>query len=155
MPKGEEHYNWKGGIRKGGKEGYTREKCPAHPYCDDRGYVLQHRLVMEKHLGRQLLPTEVVHHINRDTNDNRIENLMVYNKGEHTTLHRIGKNHTDIAKDKIRLARLGKKRSVEDRKKMSERHKGTKHSEETKRKIGLKSKETWNRIRKNKEQELK
>ena len=33
-----------------------------HPYCDDRGRVMEPRLDMEVKIGRYLLPTEVVHH---------------------------------------------------------------------------------------------
>lgn len=84
---GEGNHRWKGGLRKHGA--YLLALCPNHPYADNKGYVPQHRLVMEAHIGRPLLPTEVIHHINGIGSDNRIENLMLFpGRGSHTNYHK-------------------------------------------------------------------
>ena len=72
--KGSAHWMWKGGRREG--QGYIDIYQPEHPYNND-GYVLEHRLVMEKHLGRYLKRWEHIHHKNRIRNDNRIKNLEI------------------------------------------------------------------------------
>ena len=49
--------------------------------------VAEHRLVMEKHLGRKLLSTETIHHINENRLDNNVENLKIVKTGEHLHCH--------------------------------------------------------------------
>lgn len=51
-----------------------------------------HRYLMECYLGRELKSSELVHHINNNVYDNRLENLQVVTRGEHKRLHpEIGK----------------------------------------------------------------
>ena len=76
------------GGRHTGANGYVFALAPDHPATDVRGYVYEHRLIMEAALGRYLEPEEVVHHINGDKLDNRIDNLALYaNHSEHMKDH--------------------------------------------------------------------
>ena len=77
--------------------------------------VREHRYLMEQHIGRKLQKNEVVHHINGDRADNRIENLEVKIKNLHDKEHTIGsknpfygKRHTKETKEKISKAKKGR-----------------------------------------------
>ena len=55
-------------VRSTGRAGATKER--------------EHRVVMEEHLGRKLLPGENVHHINGIRDDNRLENLELWSSSQ-------------------------------------------------------------------------
>ena len=86
-PKGTKSPNYKNG-KFISKRGYIYVLKPNHPNKTKMGYVLEHRLVMEKHLNRYLKPKEVVHHINKNTSDNTISNLVLFpNQSAHRAFH--------------------------------------------------------------------
>jgi hypothetical protein len=87
--RGEKHHNWKGGKPKN-KHGYVM--------VNQNGKMrLEHRVLMEKHIGRKLREDEHIHHINGIKDDNRIENLQVIDPVEHQKIH----NQLDLPEDKI------------------------------------------------------
>lgn len=82
-------------------------------WVDRRGYrwirvngrsVREHRYVMEQSLGRKLLPTEIVHHRNGDTADNRLDNLEVMDGGDHMRHHHKGVRRPDMARERMSRA---------------------------------------------------
>jgi HNH endonuclease len=74
--------NWHGGINI--HNGYILIRNKAHPYANGGGYVREHRLIMEKFLGRYLDPSEDIHHKNGNKQDNRIENLeLLKSRSDH------------------------------------------------------------------------
>lgn len=74
---------WKGG-RYYDDDGYVLIYAPDHPHATKDGRVREHRLVAEKKLGRHLLPTEVVDHIDGVRDNNDPSNLRVFERnGEH------------------------------------------------------------------------
>ena len=64
-----------------GADGYIRV------WTKDRGWVFEHRLAMEEHMGRRLKRGEVVHHIDGDVTHNRPENLQLATVAEHRDIH--------------------------------------------------------------------
>jgi hypothetical protein len=83
---GSKNPNWRGG--KTVKDGYIVVRCEGHPHAMREGfYVPEHDLIMEKHIGRYLRPGEIVHHINHNRKDNRLENLQLMTVEEHMRYH--------------------------------------------------------------------
>ena len=92
---GELNGRWKGG-RLLTFQGYVRVYSPKHPNRDYKNQVFEHRLVMEKEIGRYLGPEEVVHHINEIKTDNRIENLMLFRiEADHQRHHAKIRKHNN------------------------------------------------------------
>ncbi len=75
--------------------GYYAVYIPEHPYAFGRGYVYEHRLVVEKQIGRHLMPSEIVHHKDGNKRNNHPDNLELFSSiAEHKSEHRT--NHSKI-----------------------------------------------------------
>ena len=69
-------------VRQTNSGGYVRVFIRDGLGADSTGHILEHRLVMQLRLGRALLPTENVHHVNGVRADNRPENLELWSTSQ-------------------------------------------------------------------------
>lgn len=88
--RGSETAHWKGGILVSAGRTYIYK--PGHPRAvKGRRYVARYILILEQHTGQPVPRDMEVHHINGDKSDDRIENLQILTKSEHTRLHATGR----------------------------------------------------------------
>ena len=81
---GENANNWQGG-RVVSYHGYILINKPKHPNAN-MGYVPEHRLVIEKKIGRYLTKLDIVHHKNGNRQDNRLRNLKLTTRSKHNKI---------------------------------------------------------------------
>ena len=115
--RGETNPRWNKGVRYDPGHGFYIRVKPDHPLYNmsmsagGQRYIAEHRLVMAAHLGRLLEKHEVVHHINGDNTDNRIENLeLLPNRTSHLPYNllqtQLYETQRRAAKLEARVARL-------------------------------------------------
>lgn len=98
--KGSKNISWIGG-KWIDRKGYVRIR-------KDNLYVLEHRDIMENYLGRKLLPTEDVHHIDGNKQNNELNNLLLIDHNLHSMLTNNTRNYKHSAEMKNHLSELRK-----------------------------------------------
>lgn len=112
-PKGKNHYKWKGGKHK--SNGYIFIRIfPDDPFypmvASTWSYLPEHRYIMAKYLNRCLNSNEIIHHLNGVRDDNRIPNLGIVTRSNHShhTLQkllqkRIRELEAEVAQQKLSI----------------------------------------------------
>lgn len=95
MPKGvhnnhakaSKQHRWKPGSRQG-STGHVKVRVgKGHPLADPNGWAYEHIVVWVAAGNDRPTRSEVIHHINEDKTDNRIENLRLMTRSDHNRLH--------------------------------------------------------------------
>lgn len=85
-PSGSAHYKWNNALFS--SQGYKKVRVGVtHPFADSNGYCYEHILVAALAYGAENIEDKIVHHINGDKSDNRIENLQIMTREEHNKHH--------------------------------------------------------------------
>ena len=111
---GDKHWNWKGG-RMNHRSGYILIYSPDHPFRSKLGYVMEHRLVLEKKLGRYLKKGEIPHHINGIKYDNRPENIELVTHDQHMKIHNTGNQYNKKDFSDRRCVKCGSDRTYRNK----------------------------------------
>lgn len=86
--RGAAHYRWKAGERMVSSTGYAKLRVgKTHPLADPNGYAYEHIVVWVAAGNDRPTRSQVLHHINENKLDNRLENLRLLSKSEHNALH--------------------------------------------------------------------
>ncbi len=87
--RGKNHHGSKPlGTRRKHKEFSGHEYWEIKVSFEKRGWMYEHRYIMEQKLNRKLLRSEHIHHIDGNTLNNDIENLMIVSPKEHIQIHK-------------------------------------------------------------------
>lgn len=98
------HKDW---IMKGYRYVYRPDHPSSHKGGLLDGRILEHRMLAEDMVGRPLLQSESVHHIDRNRLNNSPENLMILNEKSHSLLHKLEESGIEPVMDSIQFAHEG------------------------------------------------